>query len=479
MFKVYHYVLGLGAFLFLGSYNLVAGNTPKKEFGRISAMSLTSAATCAVFENGKVACVGYTKGLTDEFALSTKTPTAAEAEALALPVAIKQLSVSDGSRGRHACALTLDNRVICWGANSKGEAGPPAEESILQKLAEKQGIPLKKIKKLRPLTTPAEISLSQVPSQVVTGVEHSCALTSNGDVWCWGDNVFGQLGFGRFPDGKAYEKSAVPVRVTLLTAAESKAGLKAVQIACGRNHTCALLSDGNVRCWGDNYFGQAGYPPHTEGLIEIHSVGTITTPAQEGNIEIVTSAESKAGLRVQSIAAGSDRSCAILTSGVVRCWGENRSRKLGLPADFDKISVRNTPASLGNVPLPPNIVRLALNDIHTCALTSTGAVHCWGSNSNGQLGVPGYSVGAYGEMPPPAVKILSPQENDTVVDIGVGTSHTCALLKSGKMRCWGLAFDGQLGTGSGKRFGSAGCMNNQPYCIGDEESELPPPDVGW
>lgn len=454
----------------------------KRASVRVIAMALADSTTCAVFDNGRVACVGQMKNLTRTPWLSPEV-TAAQAKELELPFAVKQLAIARGKTGLHACALSAEGKVFCWGGNAAGQSGEPADQKLVTDMAEKAGLPVKQLAALRPLTAVAQIPLGQKAIAVTTGYAHSCALGEFGFVLCWGENIFGQLGLGAKNGGSKLEKSAVPVMVALTTRDEAKQRISATQIAAGKNHTCALLSNGKVRCWGDNNFGQAGYVHRYAGtgMGALNSVvGTLSAPAEEGYVATVTAAEESAGLKARAIAAASDRSCAVLTSGAVRCWGENRWHKLGYAQAFDKISTATSPAELGDIRLGAATQAVALHDIHTCALSESGPVYCWGLNETGQLGLPGQrEVGKTGTMPPPAVPLTGPNETARPVAVAAGAGHSCALFDNGKMRCWGLGFDGQLGQGFGKKYGNRECMNFTAYCLGDEENELPPPDLVW
>ncbi|MFO1527010.1 MAG: hypothetical protein U1F16_13680 [Turneriella sp.] len=444
----------------------------------VAAIAADSNATCAVFTNGKAACVGRTLNITGQFAALAVSPAASGADYLKLDFPLSMLAIHRGSGGMHACALTTAAQVYCWGDNKAGQAGPAAEESVLSRLADAQKIPLKRLQQLRPLESPALIALPAAASGIVTGYAHSCALLINGEVYCWGNNTFGQLGLG----SRKVEQSVTPLKVDLLSDDEVRRSMRAKQIAAGNNHSCALLTDGSVRCWGHNDFAQLGYVAqarndgdHDRALL------VIETPADKGNVPIVTPAELAAGTRAIAVAAGGDRSCAILSNGRVRCWGENRWQKLGYPAEkFEKISTLKSPAELGDIPLTGSAAMLAMSEIHTCALMTSGDLFCWGSNETGQLGNPAIRTTENADAwPLTAVAWRNSGETARITGIALGSGHSCALLTSGKMRCWGLAFDGQAGTGSGNRYGKAGCMNGQPYCIGDEADEWPVKDVEW
>lgn len=253
--------------------------------------------------------------------------------------------------------------------------------------------------------------------QVVVGDQHSCALMMTGNVRCWGSGEHGALGYGNTNNigDDEFPSSAGDVDV----------GGEVVQITAGTNHTCALLANGHVRCWGEGY-GTLGYG-------NTDAIGDDETPASAGDVDV--------GGDVAQIAAGSSHTCALLVNGKVRCWGaRGYEGQLGY-GNTNAIGDDETPASAGDINVGGDVVQIAAGGDHTCALLANGKVRCWGDSSYGQLGyaLDDNTIGAMpriGDNEPPAsagdVPIV-----ENVAQIAAGQYHTCAVLADGHLRCWG------------------------------------------
>jgi alpha-tubulin suppressor-like RCC1 family protein len=283
--------------------------------------------------------------------------------------------------------------------------------------------------------------------RIVAGNAHTCVLTGLNHVRCWGNNQFGQLGYGNAIDvGDAPDRLPFTAGDVPLPASDP-----VQQLVAGKNHTCALTRSGFVYCWGDNQFGQLGYNS-TDNL---------------GDGENVTSfGVVSVGDLVTRIAAGGDHTCAILLSGALRCWGRNDFGQLGR-GNTENLGDDETVESAGNVNLGPGVLvkDLALGDSHTCALLKTGAVRCWGRNDVGQLG--------YGDTEnrgdnEPINGLPNVSLTGTVRKLVAGAYHTCALTRAGTLRCWGRGSEGQLGQGVDFSFSFGG-----DYIWGNAADEIP------
>lgn len=267
---------------------------------------------------------------------------------------------------------------------------------------------------------------------LAVGAFHTCALLSNGRVRCWGRGTSGRLGYGNVAHVGDDEPPAA--------AGDVQIGARAVQIAAGESHTCALLEQGRVRCWGLGLLGALGYGNQ-------EAIGDAEAPASAGDVPVAEP--------VLALAAGDNHTCALLDAGRVRCWGHGTNGQLG----FGRATNigNDEPASAGqDVDLGASAIALAAGYTRACALLEGGRLRCWG---HGVLGYPGASSGAS----------VTPRESGDirigapVVKVALGRHHTCALLESGAIRCWGDGNFGVLGYGDTRDVGD----DEAPESAGD------------
>lgn len=341
----------------------------------------------------------------------------------AAPVGVRNVNVGSAN----SCAVYVDNSVKCWGA----PIGTRMDDEPTQFAT-------------RPVTVP---NLSAI--LVSLNYQHACALTAGKRVACWGDNTYGRVG--------------QPTATTFVGAPTFVPGLNNVQnVVTGREHSCALLMDGTVRCWGRNTYGQLG----TGG-----SVTSVPTPVSPRNLSDVV-----------SIAAGAASTCAVTSLGRVWCWGWGAQGELGnatrlssripvmiqslkrvvsvysaqstfcaVTADTtgwcwgagwfgqlgngSNLSYSTKPVQIADL---DGIKSISVDQESACALTLDGSVYCWGSNRQNQLG-DGTRTSS-----PFAVPVNLP---NAARGVAVGQQHACAALPF-TIRCWGINTFGQLGNGT-------------------------------
>ena len=312
-------------------------------------------------------------------------------------------------------------------------------------------------------------------TQVASGGSSSCALTSEGTVFCWGSNGSGQLGDGT--NTSALEPVAVKTTGAL-------AGRTVTQIWVGNNSACALTGTNGVLCWGDNFWGQLGTgdnvpvneptPIVTSGALAGQTVTTFSTGGfwspcvvlatggaacwgagnrgtlgngTAGNQTVPTAVDMSgvlSGARITQMASGALHTCALTSAGVMACWGLNTSGQLGTgAAGSDALSpvlVSTGSALNGQV-----VAQAAAGYNSSCAVTQAGAAACWGDNAAGQVG-DGSNTSPI--VTPTLVSTAGALAGEAVSRVSMGVDFACALAASRSLFCWGTGFNGQLGDGS-------------------------------
>ncbi|MGI8413608.1 MAG: hypothetical protein ACR2QA_14215 [Solirubrobacteraceae bacterium] len=258
------------------------------------------------------------------------------------------------------------------------------------------------------------------------GAYHTCAILDDGSVRCWGYGASGQLGYGNTHNVGDDETPASVGPVDLGPSRSAKA------IAAGDYHTCAILDDDSVRCWGFGAEGRLGYG-------NTSNVGDKQTPGSVGPVNLGS------GRTATAISAGDAFTCAILDHGSVRCWGYGANGRLGY-GNTSNIGDTQTPVSVGPVDLGPGRTAKAISagGGHACAILDDGSVRCWGYGGDGQLGY----GNTHDVLDPSSVGPVNLGPGRTATAISAGGRHTCAILDDGTVRCWGEGASGQLGYGN-------------------------------
>ena len=300
---------------------------------------------------------------------------------------------------------------------------------------------------------------SPLAAQLDAGGSHTCAIV-DGRVYCWGLGFSGQLGYGNTANVGDDEAAGASGAVDL------GAGRTATAISAGDFHTCALLDDGSVRCWGFGANGRLGYG-------NTQTIGDDETPASAGAVNL--------GGQATAISAGGSHTCAVLVGGSVRCWGFGPDGRLGYATEDPTTFISQTvgddeaPASVAPVDLGGPATAISVGGEHTCAVLVGGSVRCWGdqggfAGGDGGDGRLGYANGEFvGDNETPA-SVGPVNVGGTVTAISAGDWHTCAVLTGGSVRCWGL----------GRPGGRIGYPANLGRGVGDDEvpASVGPVDLG-
>jgi cysteine-rich repeat protein len=265
-----------------------------------------------------------------------------------------------------------------------------------------------------------------VIAEVVAGIEFTCVRLGAGDVRCWGRNQEGQLGNGLGPAAIGDDEPASDSVVVEL-------GAPAKQIAAGDAHACALLETGTATCWGLAADGRLGNGD------TMQNVGDDETPLSAGVVTL--------GMEIVEIAAGGAHTCAIQIDGKVSCWGRNDLGQLGLNNPGAYVSDPENAGKIEFVAVEP-VVQLSLGNSYSCARFGDGTVRCWGQGDYGQLG--NGSTASIGSQDVPVIGELSAidLQGASAVDLDAGHVHTCVVLDTQGVACWGYNNEGQLGDGN-------------------------------
>lgn len=299
----------------------------------------------------------------------------------------------------HTCVLQNDSTVKCFGRNQHGQLG----NTTLSNTA---------------TATTVAFEPGDVVKDITAGERHTCAILVGGSVKCWGVNRRGELGVAT--NAGTLQPNPVPLEVDL------GVGAVAVAIDAGEEHTCVGLSDGTVKCFGNNQYGQ---------------LGTSTNNGNNDPNFTPQTASIGAGATPVSIAAGGTHTCVVLSDGVVKCFGSNYDGQLSttlnngiVAANFNAITV-----DLGNGAVATEI---GAGAYHTCVLLSDGMVKCFGRNDLGQQGNAA-NVGNTNANPTPTAVDLAP--GTTATSLAVGTEYSCVVSDAEDLLCFGLNYYGQLG----------------------------------
>lgn len=332
----------------------------------------------------------------------------------------------------HTCALTVTGAAYCWGNRFSGQVGDGSTAFPYP-------------------STPVPVAGGITFASLAAGLWHTCGLTGAGAAYCWGDNTYGQLG------DESTTQRTTPVAV--------RGGIAFESLVAGYGHTCGLTLTGAAYCWGGNYIGQLG----------IGASDTLPHPAPMAVV---------GGLRFVSLTAGAIHTCGLISSGAAYCWGDNYEGELGL-GSYDSLA-HTAPVAVGGGFAFSSLVA-AQN--FTCGLTSTGVAHCWGWNTDGELGdgsttngdLPGAVAGGlifasltargqhtcgvstagvgycwgdnyYGQVGDSATVYRSTPAavagGLAFATLAAGQDHTCGLTVAGAAYCWGGNYAGQVGDGS-------------------------------
>jgi alpha-tubulin suppressor-like RCC1 family protein len=332
---------------------------------------------------------------------------------------------------RHTtCAIRADDKTVCWGNGYDYMLGTGVTSVYVGDESGEMGSAL----------TPIDFGIYNAVSLAI-GELHACALLTSAEVKCWGTNTYGQLGVDGNVQTLAQMGSSWP-------SVNLGVGRTALAITTGYTHTCALLDTHDVKCWGLNDYGQLGYG-------DTFNRGYAALSSDMPTVNLGT------GRTAQAIAAGGFFTCALLDDGSVKCWGFNIRGQLGqnsidtlgddsnemgdnLPAIFlgtDRTATQIAVSKSGSVPF-------------VCAILDDNTLKCWGSNMAGQLGLGDTNNRGDATDEMLTLGTVNLGTGQVPAQLAIGDKHTCVLLTSTNIKCFGEGDFGQLANGTGASYGS-------------------------
>ncbi len=327
-------------------------------------------------------------GCREETPSPTEPPSAPAAAAIAATAALSFRQISAGHT--HACGVTSDSLAYCWGFNFSGQLGNGTNTG-----PDRCGV--------WPCSTrPVAVAGGLRFRHVNAGHDHTCGVTGDERVYCWGQNINGQLGDGTTQD------RLTPVAVS--------GGRRFRQVRAGGNFTCAINPSDVAFCWGANSSGTVGDGTNTDRLMPTRVAG---------------------GLRWRQLNGGTSHACGVTTDDRAWCWGNNGNGQIGN-------------GTSGTVLTKPTVVsgglrfgQIDAGYAHTCAVTTADRAYCWGYDGFGQVG-----DGRTATIRKSPLAVVGTRRFDHVTAGGV---HSCGVTLAGKGFCWGANYLGQLGDGTTTR----------------------------
>lgn len=381
---------------------------------RLPWVALGGEHACAIFFDGSVRCWGEARagalGRGDLVDVGDGIgPSVHAAGPLDLGRAADWLAVG----GASTC-VGSGGAVRCWGYNETGMLGygdtTPRGST--------------------PATVPAllaDLPIGVGVRAVGLGFEYACAITVGGGVRCWGLSPLGYMGVAAVGTGPAVPSIADVGDVELVTDGET---FEAVKVVAGMHHACALSKVGRIKCWGEWKY---------VGLDVNTNVGDDEAPSAFGFVNSTWTAT--------DISSLSEHTCAVTVGGDVYCWGLDHWRVLGMDVPDSTVALAPVKVEIGSA------AAVAAGDDFTCMLTTDGRVRCWGRNSSGQLGQGHKEVWGDDLGETPGTTQFVDLGSLPIVQVAVGASTACAVARDGAVRCWGSNLDAQLGIDSLEHIG--------------------------
>jgi len=363
--------------------------------------------TCGTNGDGEVLCWGVnsqsdvlTGELGDGSGVNSRYFVGANVSGIASPKSV--------SCAYQFCCAVVDGAVKCWGRNEKGQIGDGTTTNAL---------------------TPKSVPGVDAASFARCGRHACCAVLEDATAVCWGNSDWGEIGD---------QISGVPIGAgpAAVKDANGDAMTGIVDIGPGDDHTCALLSTGFVKCWGYQATPNGALGDGTESTNSVYPVTVVDLTGT--------------AIKAKSLSIGLYHSCVVIVDGTVMCWGQNTYGAIG----DGTTEYKSSAVPVINLPAGNPVTSVSCGGYHTCVTLQDGGVMCWGYDHMGQIGqvgqtggnIGGGNVGAHTSSPPnEAIYGI-----DSAISVSAGYSHTCAALEDGSMRCWGEMHGLGIGAATGQ-----------------------------
>ena len=331
----------------------------------------------------------------------------------------------------HTCTILDNDTVKCWGFGNEGRLGQDNTEQII-------GDKKDEIKDLDSIN----LGNGRTAKAVSAGHRHTCAILDNDMVKCWGKEEYGRLGNGKESNNLGDEAG----EMANLPFVDFGNGRTAKAISAGNEHTCAILDNDTVKCWGHGLYGRLGQGSE-------NNIGD--APNEVRDMLTVDLGE---GHTAKAVSAGWEHTCAILDNDKVKCWGNGVFGRLGYDNNTPKgDDSREMGEDLLTVNLGTGRTAKAISagNEHTCAILDNDTVKCWGRGDSGELGQGSGDTLGHTDGHMAALEAIDLGEGRKVKAIASGYRYNCALLDNAEVKCWGLGDEGQLGNGKTDNLGDA------------------------
>jgi alpha-tubulin suppressor-like RCC1 family protein len=385
-----------------------------------------SAHSCFILDNGSVKCwganasgqlgLGNTNNRGDGLNEMGDNLTAVD---LGTGRTVRDIEAGDN----HTCAILDNESVKCWGANASGQLGL-GDTNNRGDASGEMGDTLLSV----------DLGTLRTAKAIASGYAHTCAILDNESVKCWGANTSGQLGLGN-TNNRGDESSQMG---DSLTAVDLGTGRTAKAIAAGYQHTCVILDNESVKCWGLNDKGQLGIGSNSGSNVKMG----------DGSGEMgdsLPAVDLGSGRTAKAISAGYQHTCVILDNASVNCWGNGLNGQLGRGENKTEKRPKSDPIDLGS---GRNAKAIVTGNSHTCVMLDNSSTKCWGYNASGQLGLGDtINLGDGSNEMGDSLLSIDLGTGKTTRAISAGDSHTCSILDNSSIKCWGANASGQLGLG--------------------------------